>query len=83
MLYNLERLPKDSRHFQALGDIDELSCHIGVVRQHAKLDERISSHSWYLVLLSLVQLLFIACLFAWLCFQLFESLLAKCPYRKT
>lgn len=29
-LYNLQRLPKNEEHFEALGDTDELNAHIGV-----------------------------------------------------
>ena len=31
-LYTGQRLPKTSKHFEALGDLDELNCHVGLAR---------------------------------------------------
>lgn len=33
-LYNMQRLPKNVDYFQALGDVDELNSHLGLVREY-------------------------------------------------
>ena len=44
-LYNLQRKPKNSSEFEALGTIDELNSHLGLAREYALVDgNKLSPH---------------------------------------
>jgi len=45
-LYNMQRLPKNSDYFEALGNTDELNAHIGLAREHVRRSQAQELDEW-------------------------------------